>query len=178
MKAGSDLAMLSCLTLFIFCFTTSLLQSLTPLIPGKCSVYSHIPLVYSIPNYTVLPSLLFFPSWPFSFFYFKYYFFYSNIFKSLSLPHIWFVGEDFLVPVKMNKETWILVSFFLTLTTCETWSETLVLSVWMSNLLLQNMGLESLFKRFLLNLKLKFYIESNILLLFHSCNILLLFIVS
>lgn len=112
MKAGSDLAMLSCLTLFIFCFTTSLLQSLTPLIPGKCSVYSHIPLVYGIPNYTVLPSLLFFPSWPFSFFYFKYYFFYSNIFKSLSLPHIWFVGEDFLVPVKMNKETWILVSFF------------------------------------------------------------------
>lgn len=67
MKAGFDLAILSCLTLFIFCFTASLFQSLTPLVPGKCSVYSHTPLVYGVSNYIVLPSLLFFPSWPFGF---------------------------------------------------------------------------------------------------------------
>lgn len=88
-----------------------------------------------------------------------------TIFTSLSMPHIWFAGEHSLMLCKYEQETW-LVSF-VTLSICDTWSKSLALPVWMSNLLWQNMELERLFKRFLLNLKLKFYIDLRLTIIVH-----------
>lgn len=88
-----------------------------------------------------------------------------TIFKSLSTPHIWFAGENSLMLCKYEQETWLVSS--VTLSICDTWSKTLALPVWMSNLPLQNMELERLFKRLLLNLKLKFYKDLRLTIIVH-----------